>query len=185
MGWAETLYECWKCLENQLLKENVDSIENFLSYSFVDLFNLLNDENRISDYEDLIKKENKLESEIKEIIKNYKAYIKDTYQNNKINKKMIEDKNSFISLLREVYTYREYSKEEYPFYQYFYFTNYLDTKYINEKLSHLDKTNYPVLVKYLETKNNNDYSLKNLNLFNSVLNLISENYLNKITREYA
>ena len=34
MGWAETLYECWKCLENQLLKENIDSIENFLSYSF-------------------------------------------------------------------------------------------------------------------------------------------------------
>jgi hypothetical protein len=185
MGWAETLYECWKCLENQLLKENVDSIENFLSYSFVDLFNLLNDKHRISDYEDLIEIEDKLELEIKKIIKNYKEYIEDTYQNNKINKKKIEDKNSFISLLREVYTYPEYSKEEYPFYQYFYFTNYLDTKYINEKLSHLDKTNYPVLVKYLETKNNNDYSLNNLNLFNSVLNLISENYLNKITREYA
>ena len=77
MGWAETLYECWKCLENQLLKENVDSIENFLSYSFVDLFNLLNDEHRISDYEDLIEIEDKLELEIKKIIKNYKEYIEE------------------------------------------------------------------------------------------------------------
>ena len=185
MGWAETLYECWKCLENQLLKENIDSIEKFLSYSFVDLFKLLNKEHKIDDYESLIEIEDNLELEILKIIKNYKEYIKDTYKNNMINKKKIEDKNSFISLLKETYTYREYSNEEYPFYQYFYFTNYLDQKYINEKLSHLDKTNYPVLVKYIETKNNNGCSLKNLNLFNSVLNLISENYLNKISREYA
>ena len=45
---------------------------------------------------------------------------------------------------------RDYSQKEFPFYQYFYYTNYLDIKFINEKLSHLDPNNYPVLIKYLE-----------------------------------
>jgi len=42
----------------------------------------------------------------------------------------------------------------------------------------MDKNKYPVLNQYLNSKYNkeNNYSLDNLNLFNTVLNLISEEY---------
>ena len=72
----------------------------------------------------------------------------------------------------------------------------------------MDKNKYPLLNKYLEynkkikltakkdedkerkdktnkIKNNDSYSLDNLDLFNKVLNLISEKYSHKITREFA
>ena len=54
----------------------------------------------------------------------------------------------------------------------------------------MNENKYPVLKKYLDSKNdqkddNNDYSLDNLNIFNCVLNLINEKYSNKISREYA
>ena len=104
-------------------------------------------------------------------------------------KKIDEDKTSFINLLKEKYTSLEYNKREYPFYEYFYFSDYLNETYISEKLTHMDENKYPVLRKYLGVKNNKDvknsYSLNNLNLFNSVLNLINEKYYNKISRESA
>jgi hypothetical protein len=60
---------------------------------------------------------------------------------------------------------------------------------MNEKLEHMDDTKYPVLKQYLlsitDKSDKNKYSLDNLNLFNSVLNLISENYINQLSREYA
>ena len=53
----------------------------------------------------------------------------------------------------------------------------------------MKETKYPVLKHYLESKNNRtedtNYSLNDLNLFNTVLNLINENYYNRISREYA
>ena len=183
MNWVETLNECWNILKNQLLKENIYSIENFMSYLFTDLFQILNNANKIDDYESLIKFEDNLESNIQKIIKKYKE---DISKYNLIN----TDKNSFISLLKEKYTSSEYKNEEFPFYEYFYYTDYLNEEFINEKLSHMDKNKYPILNNYLESKNtqkdiNNNYSLDNLNLFNSVLNLINEKYFNKISREYA
>ena len=186
MSWEETLYECWNILKIELLRENIDSIEKFLSYIFSDLFQILNKAKKIDNYESLIDFEDSLESNIKTIIKNYKDYNK----NNNTFKKPDVDKNSFISILKETYTFREYKKEEFPFYEYFYYTDYLDEKYINKQLSHIDETRYPVLKSYLDFKSNNNkknnvYSLTNLNLFNSVLNLINENYYNKISREYA
>ena len=185
MGWAETLNECWNILKNELLKENIDSIEKFMSYIFSDLFLILNQEKKIDSFESLLTIENMLNKKIKELIKKYKDYE----TNNQTHQENDRDKNSFISLLKETYIYRDYSQKEFPFYQYFYYTNYLDIKFINEKLSHLDPNNYPVLIKYLESKNesndNNNYSLSNLNLFNTALNLINENYYNKISREYS
>ena len=186
MKWVETLYECWNILKNELLKENIDSIDKFLSYIFSDLFPILNKEKRISDYESLIKIEENLEINIQKIIKKYKE---DTNKNNLIKKKD-EDKSSFINLLKEIYTSLEYDKKEFPFYEYFYYTDYLNEKYIEEKLIHMDDTKYTVLKVYLESQNKtadntNNYSLVNLNLFNSVLNLINDKYFNKIPRDYA
>ena len=54
-------------------------------------------------------------------------------------KKKIEDKTSFINLLKEKYTSNEYKKEDFPFYQYFYYTDYL-----NEKLENMDYNKFPI-----------------------------------------
>ena len=189
MRWAETLYECWNILKIELLKENIDSIDKFMSYIFSYLFPILNRERRIEDYESLIKFEDTLESTIQKIIKNYKE---DIDKNESHKKKINEDSTSFINLLKEKYTSLEYKTEEFPFYEYFYYSDYLDEKNISEKLTYMNESRYPVLKKYLESKNNkeikdvkNNYSLDNLYLFNSVLNLINEKYYNKISRENA
>ena len=184
MDWIETLNESWNILKNELLKENIDSIEKFISYLFSYLFPILNNSNKIDDYESLIQLEDNLEKNIQKIIKNYKEDIK---KNNLIKRNNDIDKTSFISLLKEIYKSSEYKKEEFPFYEYFYYTNYLNEEYINEQLSHTDDYKYPVLKYYLKFKNNkkDNNAMDNLNLFNSVLILINEKYFNKISREYA
>ena len=101
-----------------------------------------------------------------------------------------KDKNSPFYLLKVTYESQDYSKEEYPYYEYFYYCDYLDEKYINVELSHKEEIKYPILKKYLEYKNENktdtdNYSLDNLNLFNTTLNLINDKYSHQITREYA
>ena len=182
----ETLTECWIILKNELLKENIDSIEKFMSYIFSDLFPILNEKKSIDKYDSLIKLEDKLESKIKEIIEEYKTEFLEKKSNEKKNG---EDKTSFISLLKETYANSEYEKDKYPFYEYFYYTDYLNEEYINKKLKEKDENRYPVLKHYLNCKYNkevkNSYSLSNLNLFNSALNLISENYTNQLSRDYA
>ena len=186
MTWVKVLYERWIILKSELIKENIDSIEKFMSYIFSDLFPILNDAQRTDDYDTFIKFEDKLELKIQKLINQYKE---DSNKNLLIKKKNDVDKTSFVYLLIEIYTSSEYKKEEFPFYEYFYYTEYLNQKYIIEKLAQIDKNKYPVLKKYLESKNReldkNNFSLDNLNLFNNVLNLINEKYSNKISREYA
>jgi len=187
MDWVETLYECWNILENELLKENIYSIEKFMYYIFIDLFPILNKHKNINDYEDLIKFENELESIIQKKIKEFKG---ESIKNNIIIKKSDEDKTSFINLLKEKYPSDYYDKKVFPFYEYFYYTDYLNETYINEKLKHMDESKYPVLSIYLNNKinekpDNNKYSLNNLSVFNNALNLIREEYLDNITRENA
>jgi len=187
MTWVETLSQCWNLLKNELLKENIDSIEKFMSYIFTELFPLLNNEKKINDYNSLTAIEDNLEKEIQAMIRKFKG---ENHSNNlKTKKNQIEEKTSFINLLKETYTSNEYKKEDFPFYQFFYYTDYLNEKYINEKLENMDDTKYPVLKQYLVSKTDksekNKYSLDNLNLFNSVLNLINENYTNQLSRDYA
>ena len=43
----QTILECWNLLKNELLQENIDSIEEFMYYIFVDLFSALNKEKNI------------------------------------------------------------------------------------------------------------------------------------------
>ena len=187
MTWVETLNECWNLLKNELLKENIDSIDNFMSYIFTELFPLLNNEKKINDYKTLITIEDNLEKEIQTMIRKYKG---ENYSNNlNTKKKEKEDKESFINLLKESYSSNDYKKEDFPFYEYFYYTDYLNENYINEKLEHMDDSKYPVLKQYLlsriDKSDKNEYSLDNLNIFNSVLNLISEEYTNQLSRDYA
>ena len=188
MSWVETLNECWNLLKIELLKENIDSIEKFMSYIFTELFPLLNKEQKINDYQKLITIEDKLEKEIQAMIRKFKGESQTNNLQAK-KKKEIEDKDSYINLLKETYTTNDYKKEDYPFYQYFYYTDYLNKNYINEKLDHMDDSKYPVLKQYLlseiDKSDKSKYSLNNLNLFNSVLNLISEEYANKLSRDYS
>ena len=50
MNFAETFYEYWIVLKNELSKEGIYSIEKFMNYIFVDLFHLLNAEECINNY---------------------------------------------------------------------------------------------------------------------------------------
>ena len=185
MNFTETLYECWIILKNELLKEEIYSIEKFMDYIFIDLFPLLNKKTYIDDYDILIKFEDELEFHIQKSIKKFKE------EGYNINMNKNEDSTSFVNLLKEKYTSSEYDKENFPFYEYFYYTNYLNEEYINEKLNHMDKNKYPILKKYVEyhinyDKNKNNYYLSdNLILFNKVLNLFIENYSNLISRRDA
>ena len=187
MTFAETLYECWIILKNELSKEGIYSIEKFMNYIFVDLFPILNAEECINNYDKFIEFEGKLELLIQEDIKKFKE------ENRKYNltQKNNKDCASFINLLKENYSKEHYDAKEFPFYEYFYYSDYLNEKYINEKLEHMDENKYPVLKKYLEYLNTNNkgkqnnYSLDNLNLFNNVLNLYFEKYSNNVSREYA
>jgi hypothetical protein len=188
MNWGETLNECWILLKNELSKKEIDTIDIFINLTFKDLFNKLQDKECIDNIDDLIDFENDLEQLINEKIdlvkkenEKYKKFIKD----------IKKDKNSSFYLLTEAYESQDSIGNDYPFFEYFYYCDYLDEKYINEKLSHMDENKYTILIKYLEYKKNNSnknddcYSLDNLYLFNTVLNLFSEKYSHQITREYA
>ena len=187
MNWGETLNECWILLKNELSQKEINKIDIFMNLTFKDLFYKLHNEENIDNYEDLLDFEKDLEELIQEKVqlsqKECEKYKKLMNENN-------EDKNSSINLLKEKYKSQNYKKDEYPYYEYFYYCDYLDEKYIIEKLSHMDENKYPILKKYLEYQNkdkneNDDYSLDNLYLYNTTLNLFNENYSHKITRESA
>jgi len=187
MEWGETLSECWNLIQKELKKINIFSIDEFMNYLIIDLLPMLNNEKVIDKYDKLIELENNLEKKIQQIIKNYKeeGYKLDITKNESDN-----DKKSLISLLKEKYSKDSYKMEEYPFYEYFYYTDYLNEEYLNKELEKMYLEKYPVLKKYLENKNkvkedNNKYSLEYLYIFNNALNLISENYYNKISRDSA
>ena len=118
MNWVDTLNECWNLLKNELLKENIDSIDKFIYYIFVDIFKILNQEKTINSFENLIKLEDDLEKEIRKLIKNYKEESKNTTKKNNN-----EDYNSIINLLKEKYISDYYKEEEFPFYEYFYYSD--------------------------------------------------------------
>ena len=183
LSWIETLDECWNILQNELLKINIFSIEEFMNYIFVDLFPILNKEKAIDKFDDLIRFEDKLEKQIQEIIKKYEKISFYKKDNNE------DDKNSCCNLLKEKYESEYYQNEDFPFYRYFYYTDYLNEKYIIEKLEYMDKSKYPVLKMYLDYNNEkedkNDYIINNINLFNSVLNMLYQTYFNKISRKYS
>ena len=185
MKWAEILSECWNLIKNELLKEDIYSIEEFMNYLFVNLFPILNQKKCIDQYKELIQIEGELESEIQKIIKDYKETGCKIDSNQKGNE---DDKTKFIYLLKEKYSKNDYLVNDFPFYEYFYYTDYLDEEYINKKLEHMYEKKYPVLKKYLENQessNKNEDKLSYLSLFNTVLNLINEKYFNKISRDFA
>ena len=72
MTWVKVLYERWIILKSELIKENIDSIEKFMSYIFSDLFPIFNDAQRTDDYDTFIKFEDKLELKIQKLINQYK-----------------------------------------------------------------------------------------------------------------
>ena len=186
MSWIDAIYENWNILKNELLKVKINSIEKFTSYLFTSLFPILNLQSHIESYEKLIEFEGELERLIQKSIKQYKNELS---KNEDIKKQNDEDKNSFINLLKETYS-SYYYRDKLPFYEYFYYTDYLNRKYIIEKMSHMEDNKYPFLKYYLDSYNKdksdkNKYSLEDLNLFNTVLNLFNENYSNRISKKDA
>ena len=111
MTWEQILFESWNFLKNELLKENIDSIEEFMNYIFCNLFKILNNAKIINKYECLIQFEKDLESKIQNLIKKFKNRGN---QNQKENEND-EDKTSSINLLKEKYISDYYDKKEFPF----------------------------------------------------------------------
>ena len=182
LTWPETILECWNLLKSQLLELNIYSIEEFMHYIFVDLFNLLNKITTINNYDSLIENENNLENKIKELIDKFKESNKPIVPNN-------DDKLSIINLIKEQYNLTNYESKEYPFCKYLNYTDYLDEKYIKDKLINMSEEQYPILNIFLQSKtdnkNSSNYSLDNLNIFNKPLNLLNQKYLNNISTNTA
>jgi len=109
MDFAKTLYEYWIILKNELLKEEIYSIEKFMNYIFTDLFPRLNKEGSIENYEKLIQFEDELELHIQKLIKKFKE------DNNNSNNHNNEDPTSFVNLLNEKFTSSNYNEKEFPF----------------------------------------------------------------------
>ncbi len=115
--------------------------------------------------------------------------------------KIVEDKEDKNDSLVEENTYEESLNVDEVITSIAISNNQIDQKFENvksdeifnsediKKLKEMDENKYPVLKQYLNSKYNkqdkNNYSLDNLNLFNNVLNLINEEYSNKIPRDYA
>ena len=181
--WNDIIYICWNILRNELLKININSIEDFMNYIFVDIFQILNNEESIDNHEELVKFEDKFEKEIQKLIKNYKEE-----KLKSIKCENVEEINSFVNLLKEKFNSSYYKEDEFPFYKYFYYTDYLDEQYLYEKFKYMDENKYPVLKMYLDyinNKNQSEYSLDALYIFNSALNLLNKKYYNKITKAEA
>ena len=85
MTWVETLSQCWDLLKNELLNQNIEYIEKFMSYIFTELFPLLNKQKKIDDYNTLITFEDNLEKEIQTMIRKFKE---ENHSNNLKNKKI-------------------------------------------------------------------------------------------------
>ena len=195
MSWGDTLNECWILLKNELYKKDINFIEIFMNFTFKDLYNKLNNQECLDDYDNLIEFEDKLEDLIQKKIKLSQNECKKFKES--INKKE-KEKNSFVGLLKEKFDSSNYEKDKYPNYDNFYYTDYLDEENISELLNHTDKDKYLILNKYLEytkaeKKNENKkkkddkdyYSLDNLNTFINVINLYNEKYSHSIPREAA
>ena len=182
MNWVETLNECWILLKNELIKLDINSIEKFMQKIFADIFPILNEHKNISDYESLIKFEDKFEIRIKEIIEKFKKEEKKEEEKNN------NSKNFYINFLNDQYTNK--FQEKNSFYKYFYFTNFIDENYLIEKMKHIDTSKYPVLKNYIEYKKENkikmnDNLINNFTIFNKALNLINFYYFNEISRKDA
>ena len=188
LSWGEFLYKNFELLKKELSKKGVESVEIFMNYIFKDLFENLHEKESIDEFKELISFEKELENLIQEKIEKSLEEIK---KYNKIIEINSNDKKDSINLLNEKYDKRNYKKEEYPYYEYFYYSDFLDENNVNDIISKKkEKKFYPILNKYLEYNKKklnikDKYSLNKFNLFNKVLNLISERYSNKITREYA
>jgi hypothetical protein len=95
MKWEDLLSESWNIIKDELLKINIDSTEQFIHFIFTEVFSLLNNDNYIDNYDNLIKLEDKLEEKIQNLIKDY--------EKNDINNDLIDDEDitSYINLLKK------------------------------------------------------------------------------------
>ena len=165
-----------------------------MNFTFKDLYNKLNSEECINDYDSLISFENKLEELIQEKIKLTQEECK---KYKELINKNSQDKESFVSLLTEKFDSSNYDKEKYPNYDNFYYTDYSDEEYFTKELGHRNINQLLMINKYLEysknkqtsdskkNKEENYYSLDNLNTFISAINLFNEKYSHLISRDFA
>ena len=98
------LTECWELLKKELMKNDINVIDVFMNYIFFDLFNELNNQISIKDYETYIIFEEKLDKLILDKIRDFK-------KEHKIIDTLKISNNLSINLLEERFT--EYN--EYPF----------------------------------------------------------------------
>jgi len=178
IGWIEMLTNCWELLSNELNKYNINDIGAFMDYIFCGLFEILKETKEISDYDELLKLEKKIEKFINEKIKIFSEEDK-LYK--KLKNPNKNDKLLPINLLKELYE----DCDQYPYYRYFNYSNYLSEDVLLKKFKQsIDNIKYPVLAKYLNDKSKKNI-LDKLPLFNNTLNLFREKYALNKKREEA
>ena len=182
MEWGKLINQLWELLKIELSNNGIYNIEQFMNYIFSDVFKILNENKNIKEYQALKKLEKTLNSTIMDKISLFKKEYGNTTQTNENIDK--SDEHFITYLLKEKYT--DIEIDDFPFYQQFFYSDYIDENYLLDLLKLGDRKKYPVLLKDLEPKGKKDaFSLDKLSLFNEVLNLFSENYLYKITKEDA
>ena len=180
LNWIDVLTISWKLLENELNKKKINNIELFMNFIFFDLFNLLNKHQEIENYDQLIEIEDKVEKMINTKID---SFLNDKEKYKKLIKSNKNDPYMPINLLEDLY---EDIVEEYPLKNYFYYCDYINEKYLIEKMYIYSYRDYPVTIEYIRNKNRENFKfLRNLSLYNQVLNLFRKKYSFFITREEA
>ena len=187
MTFIEILKLNWKLLEEALFEENISVIQIFLNLIFDNISELLKNCGEMKNNEQRIKFEENFEQIIKESYKKYQNYSKYYLKENE--RILGLKKESYKSIILELYSPKEYDEKEYPFLKYFMLTIYSTKEnFINEFERIKNKKDYPVIssyIKYINQKNNYINIFENLPKYNDFLNSMIKNYYNKISRNDA
>ena len=184
----------WNKLK-KLLEDKGINIYIFMNLIFKDLFNYLNKQSRIDNYEKLLEIEKEIEkiidSKIVKKTENIKGkeltkYSVFAHFYNKIKEKFREmDPKSKLSLIKEVNPPDNYNEEEYPYYKSFLYSDYPNEKFLESRLEELNKEKYPVINLYLNRKKNKKGINKKFIIFNLVVKSLLNENSNKISKNDA
>ena len=137
MEWGTLINQLWELLKIELSNNGIYNIEQFMNYIFTDLFKILNENNKIKEYQSLKKLEKTLNSTIMDKISLFKKECTNITQTNENIDK--SDEHFITYLLKEKYA--DIEIDDFPFYQHFFYSDYIDENYLYYVLNTLQCIN--------------------------------------------